>query len=380
MKSKRPSVSGHRPNRPSVGGATRDPNRDLKASREPSPTRDANPHRGAASHSRRPSREPEPSRHHGAVQSKVRLADKFDAYIAHHSTSAIDSLIRLLDSPFQSLMTWMVIAIAIALPATLYIAFSNVQTLGESWEGSSQISVFLRPEISDTRAEEMRARLASRNDIAKVVYVSPAQGLAEFKAQSGLGDVVDSLEKNPLPGTLLVTPRLQNSSDAAITSLEQSLVADPIVADVRLDLQWVKRLQQLMVLGKKLVFGLGGLLALGVLLVIGNTIRLAIENRRDEILVIKLVGGTDAYVARPFLYTGLWYGIGGGLLALVVLGIGFVWVSTTADQLASLYQSNFRLQGLGFFGSMQLVLLAGITGLLGAWIAVVRHLYHIKPR
>jgi cell division transport system permease protein len=195
-----------------------------------------------------------------------------------------------------------------------------------------------------------------------------------------LGEVVDSLEKNPLPGTLLVTPRLQNGSDAAITSLEQSLIADPAVADVRLDMQWVKRLQQLMMLGKKMVFGLGGLLALGVLLVIGNTIRLAIENRRDEILVVKLVGGTDAYVARPFLYTGLWYGIGGGLLALVVLGIGFFWMSSTVDQLAALYQSNFRLQGLGMFGSMQLVLLAGLTGFLGAWIAVVRHLIQIQPR
>jgi len=119
---------------------------------------------------------------------------------------------------------------------------------------------------------------------------------------------------------------------------------------------------------------------LGVLLVIGNTIRLGIENRRDEILVVKLVGGTDAYVARPFLYTGLWYGIGGGLLALVVLGLGFIWISSTIEQIAMLYQSNFRLQGLGFFGSMQMVLLAGLTGLVGAWIAVVRHLIQIQPR
>jgi len=359
VKPNRPSVTGSRP-RPSVSN-----------------------NRGASATSRPQMRapEPEPARQHsGAVQSKVRLTDKFDAYVAHHSTSAIDSLMRMLDTPFQSLMTWLVIAIAVALPATLYIAFANVQQLGENWEGSSQISVFLRPDVSDIKAEALRSRIAARSDIAKVVYVSPAQGLAEFKAQSGLGEVVDNLDKNPLPGTLLVTPRLQNSSDTAITSLEQSLVADPSVADVRLDMQWVKRLQMLMMLGKKLVFGLGGLLALGVLLVIGNTIRLSIENRRDEILVVKLVGGTDAYVARPFLYTGLWYGIGGGLLALLVLGIGFMWMSATTAQLANLYQSNFRLQGLGFFGSIQLVLLAGVTGLLGAVIAVVRHLYNIQPR
>ena len=127
------------------------------------------------------------------------------------------------------------------------------------------------------------------------------------------------------------------------------------------------------------VFGLAGLLALGVILVIGNTIRLAIENRRDEILVVKLVGGTNAYVRRPFLYTGLWYGLGGGLLALVLLGIGLSWLGGPVAQLADLYQSSFRLQGLGFIHSLQLVLLAGITGLLGAWIAVGRHLSHIEP-
>lgn len=358
MKSKRPSVAQHRA-RPSTGAA-----RGASAARRPAPKPD-----------------PEPThRHQGAVQSKVGFTDKLDSWISHHSTSAIDSLVRLFESPFQSLMTWLVIAIAVALPAALYIAFANGQQLGETWEGSSQISVFLRPETTDAKAEELRTKLAARADIAKVVYVSPAQGLAEFRAQSGLGEVVDSLERNPLPGTLLVTPRLQNASDTAITSLEQILVADPAVADVRLDMQWVKRLQQFMLLGKKVVFGLGGLLALGVLLVIGNTIRLAIENRRDEILVIKLVGGTDAYVARPFLYTGLWYGIGGGLLALVLLGIGFIWISATVDQLAALYQSNFHLQGLGLFGSMQLVLLAGVTGLSGAWIALVRHLHLIQPR
>ncbi len=357
MKSKRPSVTQNR-TRPSTGAS-----------------------RGA-SVTRRAERPPEPAanRHQGAVQSKIGFTEKLDAYMAHHSTSAIDSLMRLLATPFQSLMTWLVIAIAVAIPAALYIGFANLQHLGENWEGSSQVSVFLRPETSDAKAEDMRSKIAARADIAKVVYVSPTQGLAEFRAQSGLGEVVDSLEKNPLPGTLLVTPRLQNASDAVIASLEQSLLADPAVADVRLDMQWVKRLQQLMTLGKKMVFGLGGLLALGVLLVIGNTIRLAIENRRDEILVVKLVGGTDAYVSRPFLYTGLWYGIGGGLLALIVLGAGFFWVSNTVEQLALLYQSSFRLQGLGFFGSMQLVLLAGLTGLLGAWIAVVRHLIQIQPR
>ena len=117
-----------------------------------------------------------------------------------------------------------------------------------------------------------------------------------------------------------------------------------------------------------------------MLLVIGNTIRMAIENRRDEIVVVKLVGATDAYVRRPFLYTGLWYGVGGGIVAAILLVVGFWWLSAPVTQLADLYQSSFRLQGLGFIESLQLILIAGFTGLVGAWIAVARHLYQIQPR
>ena len=185
------------------------------------------PHRGASSRQERPDRAQRPAVAKGAVQSRVGLIDKFDAYMAHHSSSAIHSLARLLETPWQSLMTWLVIAIAIALPTGLYVGFANVQDLAESWEGSSQISVFLRPEASDAKAEDIRLKLTARPDIAKVIYVSPSQGLAEFRAQSGLGEVIDSLDKNPLPGTLLVTPKLQNTSDAAITAAASTDTAGP---------------------------------------------------------------------------------------------------------------------------------------------------------
>ena len=152
------------------------------------------------------------------------------------------------------------------------------------------------------------------------------------------------------------------------------------MAEARVDMAWVSRLQQLMLLGQRLVLALAGLLAVGVLLAIGNTIRLAIENRRDEILVVKLVGGTNAFVRRPFLYTGLWYGMGGGLLALVLMALGLWWLSGPAAYLADLYQSDFRLQGLGWTRSLQLVLLSGLLGWLGAWLAVARHLSSIEPK
>lgn len=339
---------------------------------------------GASANNRndRPRREPPPRaeniRPQGAVQSQMSLRDKFDAWSAHHSNSAIESLLRMLGTPLQSLMTWLVIAIAIALPAALFVVFNNVQQIGKSWQDSSQISVFLKKDATVSQAQDLRGRWAKRPDVALATYVSPEQALEEFKLGSGLGELANHLDENPLPAVILVKPKVVGPD--ALTSLQQSLVADPLVADVRLDMLWVKRLHQFITVAERFVVALAGLLALGVLLVIGNTIRMAIEARRDEIVVVKLVGATDAYVRRPFLYTGLWYGVGGGIVAAILLAIGFWWLSVPVTQLADLYQSSFRLQSLNFIESLQLILIAGLTGLLGAWIAVARHLYVIQPR
>jgi cell division transport system permease protein len=323
---------------------------------------------------------PEPARVQGAVQSQMSWRDKFDAWSAHHSNSAIESLLRMLETPLQSAMTWLVIAIAIALPAALFVVFSNLQQIGQAWQDSSQVSVFLKKEAGASQAQELRGRIAQRPDVLDARYISPEQALIEFKQNSGLGELASHLDENPLPGVIMITPKMQQNTPQALADLQQTLVAEPLVADVRLDMLWVKRLHQFIAIAERFVTALAGLLALGVLLVIGNTIRMAIENRRDEILVVKLVGGTDAYVRRPFLYTGLWFGVGGGIVAAVLLALGFWWLAAPVAQLADLYQSSFRLQGLGFIESIQLILLAGFTGLIGAWIAVARHLYQIQPR
>lgn len=335
------------------------------------------PHRDKAAIGERP---PASNKPQGAVQSKSRVSDRLDSWFAHHSTTAIESLLRLLRTPLQSLMTWLVVAVAVALPAMLYIALANLQNIGYSWQDSSQISVFLHKHVSDSQAEDLRRRWSMRSEIAQVTYISPSSALEEFKTASGLGEVVESLDENPLPGVLLIKPSLSANNPAALATLESTLAAEPQAADIRLDMQWVKRLHQFMTLAQRVVLTLASLLALGVLLTIGNTIRLAIENRRDEILVVKLVGGTNAYVRRPFLYAGLWYGLFGGILALVLVGLGVSWLATPVAQLADLYQSKFRLEGLGFIASLQLVLGAGMIGLLGAWLAVGRHLSHIEPR
>lgn len=315
----------------------------------------------------------------GAVQRKTGARDRLGAWYIHHSDSAIESLLRLLTTPIQSLLTWLVVAIAVALPAALFVGLLNIQHVGEQWQNSSEMSVFLQPDADEQAVDRIRQDWAGRPEIARITYISPAEALAEFRQHSGLGQIVDSLDRNPLPGVLLVLPTDAASTPAALENLQAELLDEPLVAEVRIDMQWVKRLQQLIALAERIVVALACLLALGLVLVIGNTIRLAIENRRDEILVVKLVGGTNAYIRRPFLYTGLWFGLGGGMLAVLILALGLQWLKVPIAALTELYQSHFYLQGLGFIGSLQLILLAGLMGVVGAWSAVSRHLNQIEP-
>lgn len=315
-----------------------------------------------------------------AVQrTKASGSQRFNAWRAHHSTTAISSLVKLLQEPIQSLMTWLVIAIGVALPAALFVLFNNIQTLGYSWQNSSQISVYLQPKVADTEANGLRVKWSTRGDVDSVTYISPEKGLAEFRETSGLGDLINQLSGNPLPGVLLVQPKA-DATPTVIENLQKTLQQEALVDEVQLDLQWVKRLHQFIELSRLFVTGLTVLLSLAVLLILGNTIRMAIEARIDEIRVVKLVGGTDAYVRRPFLYTGFWYGFGGGIIAAIIVAVGFNWLATPVADLAALYQSEFRLKGLDFTESVQLVLIAGLAGLIGAWIAVARHLYAIQPK
>ncbi|WP_341938118.1 permease-like cell division protein FtsX [Marinimicrobium sp. C2-29] len=314
----------------------------------------------------------------GASQSRTRLADRLDSWQAHHSTTAVESLQRLLRTPLQSLLTWLVVAVAVALPAALYLVLSNIQNLGYSWQDSGQLSVFLERDTRSEAVQALRDTLLEYPEVDSVEHIPPEAAMEEFKDYSGLGRVLEDLEQNPLPDVLLVRPAVTDPD--ALMTLREALAEEAVVAEVRLDMAWVKRLQEMMELGQRVVLALAVLLALGVLLAVGNTIRLAIENRRDEILVVKLVGGTDAFVRRPFLYTGFWYGLGGGILALVLLGLGLWWLSGPVARLADLYQSDFRLQGLDWAASMQLVLLSGLLGLAGAWLAVARHLIQIEPQ
>lgn len=319
------------------------------------------------------------TRRDGASQSRTGLRDRLRAWLRHHRLSAADSMTRVMDNPVSSAMTWLVIGIALALPSGLNVALENVSQLSASWDSPAQISLFLQDGISDERAGELQVELAARGDVAQARFVSRGEALEEFRTLSGFADVLDSLENNPLPHVILVSP-VDSAQQSAALTLRDQLQELPDVAQAVLDMEWLQKLNRLMELGRRLVLAVGGLLVLGVLLILGNTIRLAIESRRDEIVIVKLVGGSNAFVRRPFLYTGLWYGVGGGLCAAVLVAISLWFLAWPVGELARLYQSEFRLAGLGIMGGLNLIILGGLLGLAGAWLAVTRHLVDIQPR
>lgn len=302
----------------------------------------------------------------------------FRAWLENHKASFADSIKRLFGQPFGSLFTCLVMAVALSLPMGLSLLLSNVERLGGSWQRAAQISLFLKLDVSDARGEQLRQEIVALPDVADALWISREQALDEFQALSGLGEALRELPSNPLPAVIVVTP---NEIDKQrLERLQAQLAEMPAVELAQLDLLWVERLSAILNLGNRFVFGLAVLLIATLLLVIGNTIRLHIENRRNEIEVVKLVGGTDGYVRRPFLYMGALYGLGAGLLAWGLLAFGLGWLNDTVVKLSGLYGSNFSLAGVSIKDGVSLVIGAIFLGYIGSWLAVARHLRELAPR
>ena len=300
------------------------------------------------------------------------------AYVAHHRKTARESLLRLIRNPLATLMNWLVMGVSLALPLVMLLLLTSVQSLGNGWTQSGRITVYLKQDLDQVAAMDLENQLRQRGDVSHVRLITRQQALAEFRKSSGLGPALDYLQQNPLPNSLVVTPLRHDPR--AVKNLGQSVARLPGVDQVQVDLAWLKRLQAIARLVSHTVWALALLLGAAVLLVIGNTIRLAIESRRDEIVVAKLVGGTDAFVRRPFLYAGAWYGMGGSLMAIVLVAIMHSWIAGPVRTLAKLYDSNFQLQGAGIGYWLLVVLIGVLLGWVGAWIAVRRHLGAIEPR
>jgi cell division transport system permease protein len=310
---------------------------------------------------------------------KPRWLRRIGSWAGHHRRAATETLDRLIRAPLGTLMTVAAIAIALALPATLLVITDNLERLAGDWRRGAALSLFLSPGLDEVAGERLATALRTRIDIARVDLISRTAGLAEFRAYSGLGAALDQLSENPLPVVLAVYPAADLGPGDDVDALVSGLAALPGVDFAQADAQWVKRLQGILSLLRDGTLLLAGLLALGVLLVVGNTIRLEIENRRDEIHVMDLVGATGAFIRRPFLYAGAWYGLLGGMLAWGVVSTAIALLENPVGRLAALYDAELRLAGPDPHQSLALLVLGALLGIIGSRIAVGRHLRRLRP-
>jgi len=301
-------------------------------------------------------------------------------YLNNHLRACRASLSALLRAPFASLMTAVVIGVALALPSGLHALLDGAQSVAAGWEGDvSQVSLFLKQGVKEEAAKNLTWRLRATNDVAAVRYISPQQALEEFKHNAGVGDALAFLDENPLPAVLVVKPAKNFTGPEMVRGLVQRLEALPEVESAQLDWAWLERLHAVVALVDRGMLLVGAVLAVAVLFIVGNTIRLAIENRRDEIIITKLMGATNAFIRRPFIYGGVWYGLMGGFIALLIVD-GILWgMSGPVARLAALYQSGFQLELLGGEETLTVLAAGAALGWLGAWLAVGRHLRRIEP-
>ncbi len=301
------------------------------------------------------------------------------AWLLNHLQVTLASLGRLYRQPIATLMTVAVIAIALTLPISLYVAINNLSQLSAHWDSSTQISAFLYPQVNKQQAQILVGRLRLNKDIRSVKLIDKQTGLAEFKKTSGFNDALKFLNTNPLPIVLVIQPDIDSAQPLKTTQLLQHLQNENQIELAQLDIQWVKRLFALLEIANRSIWVLGSLLALAVLLIVGNTIRLDIQNRRAEIEVAKLIGASDAFIRRPFLYAGLWYGLLGGLLAGLLSSFSFMLIAPPVHRLTLLYHSSFQLSGPSLSQILILISISCLLGLGGSWLAVSRHLKDIEP-
>jgi cell division transport system permease protein len=307
-------------------------------------------------------------------------------WLERHAQTLMGSLGRLVQTPLATLMTMTVIGIALLLPLLLHVFLSNIRDATAGWNRAIEISVYLDKRAGTARAHAIAKQLRARSDVSAVRVITADEALAEFRSASGFGIALDALSDNPLPDTLVVTPVLAAGKPAAaggksddLAALQAAIGAIADVQTVQLDTQWVGRFQGMMDMVRRLVWLTAVVLGAGIILVIGNTIRLDILNRRGEIEVMKLVGATDAFARRPFLYSGVWYGFGGGLLALALCAAAVGILARPVADLAGLYGSPFRLRGLGLAHGTEVLVMAAALGWLGSWLAATRHIRRIAP-
>ncbi len=302
------------------------------------------------------------------------------SYGARHAQAFLGALGRLARNPLASALTLLVVALALALPMSLKLFVSNARLATGDFQDAVDLSVYLKTDVALTKAQQLARNAKARPDVAEVTLIPADEALEEFRRYSGFGAALEVLQQNPLPHVLHIRPAPDASSTAAVETLRRYFGAWPEVDLVQVDSAWVMRFNAILDVLRKVLIIAAALLGLGVLAVVGNTIRLEILNRRAEIEVTKLVGGSDGFVRRPFLYTGLLYGLGGALLAWAIVTITVLVLTQPVATLAQLYGSQYALAGPEAEDAGYLLGGGAFLGLLGAWISATRHLSRIEPR
>lgn len=309
----------------------------------------------------------------------VNLFAKISAWPMRNVQQVVGSLGDLWRTPFTTAMTIIVLGISLSLPATLQLFVKNANTVTEQWQSASQISLYLKLTTSEKSAENFVSRIRLYPEISQVEYISSKQALVNFRQSSGFGSALDYLSKNPLPATILVTPTQRASQVHAAEELLNKLLKEREVDQGKLDLEWLTRLTAITKLIEDIVFSVALLLCGSVVLIIANTIRLAILGQKDAIAVMKLVGATDSFIQRPFLFAGIWYGVLGGLFACLMVTILAQYLSSAIERITEVYQQSFHLTMLSWSELGLMILFAVTLGLVGSYVSVRRHIRAIEP-
>lgn len=306
------------------------------------------------------------------------MSGRISSWGARHLQALVSSAGHLVRSPLATILTLIVMALALALPLGLLTLVQNTRTATGDFSDAIGMSAFLKQDVTETKARQLVSAVRGRSDVSAAQLITADQALAEFREDSGFGAALDALENNPLPHVIAVTP-VNTATPAGVEALQRYLSAWPEVDNVQLDSDWVTRFNAILGVLRRVLLVAATLLGVGVVAIVGNTIRLEILNRRAEIEVTKLVGGTNAFVRRPFLYTGMWYGLMAGLTAWLIVTGALRALAGPAASLASAYGSHFVLAAPSL-RELGLLLLVGISlGWFGSWIATAVHLHRIEP-
>lgn len=295
------------------------------------------------------------------------------SWFEQHARAFVFSLGQVYKNPLGSILTMAVIGVSLSMPAGLYLLLNNATRVTSNWGGNMQITLFLKHELTPQQVTTLVNKLRRNDLIDNLKLISPDQALAEFKKYSGFKDALSALDKNPLPAVVLLKPTEKTIASGQVEKLLQGLQQISGVETAQFDRQWANRLFALIQIFQRVIIILSTLLAFAVLLIIGNTIRLSIYNRRTEIEINKLFGATDSFIQRPFLYNGLIHGIGGSLLAWLLLILAIKLLEQPVIKLAGLYASSYQLHSLGPEAVAALFIIGGLLGLLGSWLAVQRN-------